>query len=65
MDASADALDALREAADPFARCYVALVEKLVAQGVPEDTARYEARMAACYVVVYATFEDAPEPWEE
>lgn len=44
-------LEDLGERSHEFAKCYVALVDALRAQGVPEITAREEARMTALLLV--------------
>lgn len=54
------------ETAARFARVYVALVEAMMREGVPEDTARWEARNVA-FLVVFREFTDSEhrEPWED
>jgi len=42
-----EAMVALARHAKAFAKCYVALAEALIAEGVPEDRARQEARTSA------------------
>jgi hypothetical protein len=50
------------ETAREFARAYVALVEALLREGVPEGIARYEAR---CTAALLLFGEDADsEAWE-
>lgn len=45
-----DAMLALAHRAKAFAQCYVALTEALMAEGVPEDAARSEARASATMI---------------
>lgn len=53
--------DAIVERAREFARCYTAVTEALVMEGVPEDIARVEARMTA-YLAIFETWElDGPD----
>lgn len=58
-----DNLDDVSKRARAVARCYVALAEAIMQEGVPEDVARFEARMIAI-ALVYPEEEDAPDPWE-
>ena len=45
-------IDELTAKARAFARLYVAMVEALMQEGVPEDVARFEARMVAISLTV-------------
>lgn len=53
----------LTERATAFARCYTALTEALIREGVPEDTARHEARNAAVMVILMP--DEPGRPWPE
>ena len=55
----AEALDILRAHSRDFARCYVALVEALLHEGVPEEVARFEARCMAAAALDQPAQEDA------
>jgi hypothetical protein len=54
----------LAENAAAFARCYTALVKALLAEGVPEDVAREEARATALIAAFSEDEEGRHEPWE-
>lgn len=58
-----DAVRGLIENATLFAKCYTALTEALMAEGVPEDVARDEARMTALYAALFPEDEDSLERW--
>lgn len=53
------------ETAARFARVYVKLVEAMVREGVPEDTARWEARNVAFLIVFEELGDSEREPWED
>lgn len=59
MTSKADALTVLATQAMSFARCYVALAEALMREGVPETTARQEARAAAATAVLFDSTQAA------
>ena len=48
-----DSLASLGQQAPAFSQAYVKLVEALQAEGVPEATARQEARATAAMMLVY------------
>jgi len=52
----------LREHARDFARAYVSVLEAMLAEGVPEATARSEARDVAFLAVMTGV---TMEPWEK
>lgn len=54
------------ERAARFARVYAMLTEAMMREGVPEETARWEARSVA-YLIVFEGLTDAEqrEPWED
>lgn len=62
MSINEQALEEAIGAAPTIARCYTALAEALVREGVPEQTARSEARLMA--IMVGMMIKDGPGGWE-